>query len=328
MEPSNYAMRNIELKTEQDGKDYKVYVVCTPNDIHIGKITKTDAGDYEFRNVHNNLILNDQYKLETMLDIIKDDAGNVFNFHDSFGLENWVVYFKDDGTADFYLCIGVLARKNKYWVSHTGLPFAHVAPFEGTKEMAARLLSGEDILENETYRKFLEDNGYIQYEDWTANERCVQVAVIMMKIDHEIQQHFYENPTFFDYTSPREYDAFLTTLCDIYKLEREEREMIRKRYSCEALKREYMNEDAKDICYELVGKYAFGGQTNFIFQGEILKYIVESPFGTLISNADFSLAKCSDAKTFRSLLIEDMAKRMRKTDDAFFNETADRMKKR
>lgn len=83
-----------------------------------------------------------------------------------------------------------------------------------------------------------------------------------------------------------------------------------------------------DVCHDLVEKNALNGQTNFIFQGEILKYIVESPFGTLISNADFSLAKCSDAKTFRSLLIEDMAKRMRKTDDAFFNETADRMEKR
>lgn len=247
MKPSNYAMRNIELKTEQDGKDYKVYVVCKPNDIYIGKITKTDdVGDYEFRNVHDNLILNDQYKLETMLDIIKDDAGNVFNFHDSFGLENWVVYFKDDGTADFYLCIGVLARKNKYWVSHTGLPFAHVAPFEGTKAMVARLLSGEDILENETYRKFLEDNGYIQYEDWTANEKCVQVAVAMMKIDHEIEQHFYGNPAFLDYIPQREYDVFLTALCDIYKLNREEREMIRKRYSYEALQKKYAKNDTED----------------------------------------------------------------------------------
>ena len=245
MEQRYYAVRNIELKTEKDGKDYKVYVVCQPNDIYIGKIAKTDAGDYEFRNVHDNLILNDQYKLETMLDIIKD-VGHVFNFHDSFGLENWVVYFKDDGTADFYLCDAILARKNRYWVNHTGLPFAHVAPFEGTKAMVARLLSGEDILENETYRKFLEDNGYIQYEDWTANERCVQVAVIMMKIDHEIEQHFYESPAFSDYIPQREYDAFLTTLCNIYKLEREEREMIRKWYSYKALQKKYANDDAED----------------------------------------------------------------------------------
>ena len=220
MEQRYYAVRNIELKTEKDGKDYKVYVVCQPNDIYIGKIAKTDAGDYEFRNVHDNLILNDQYKLETMLDIIKD-VGHVFNFHDSFGLENWVVYFKDDGTADFYLCDAILARKNRYWVNHTGLPFAHVAPFEGTKAMVARLLSGEDILENE-------------------------VAVIMMKIDHEIEQHFYESPAFSDYIPQREYDAFLTTLCNIYKLEREEREMIRKWYSYKALQKKYANDDAED----------------------------------------------------------------------------------
>lgn len=37
----------------------------------------------------------------------------------------------------------------------------------------------------------------------------------------------------------REYDAFLTTLCDIYKLEREERETIRKRYGYEALQKKY-----------------------------------------------------------------------------------------
>ena len=238
MEQRDYAVRNIELKTKKDGKDYEVYVVCKPDDIYIGKITKTDVGDYEFRNAHDNLRLNDQYELETMLYIIKD-VGHVFNFHDSFGLENWAVYFKDDGTADFYLCDAILARKNRYWVSHKGIPFAHIAPFEGTKAMAARLLSGEDILENETYRKFLEDNGYIQYENWTENKECVQVAVIMMKIDDEISQHFYESPTFSDYIPQREYDAFLAMLFNIYKLNREEQATIRKWYGYETLKRKY-----------------------------------------------------------------------------------------
>lgn len=82
-----------------------------------------------------------------------------------------------------------------------------------------------------------------------------------------------------------------------------------------------------DVCHELVEKNALNGRTNFVFQGKTLKYIVESPFGTLISNADFSLAKCSDVKTFRSLLIADMTKRMQKTDDIFFKRTVDRMER-
>lgn len=82
-----------------------------------------------------------------------------------------------------------------------------------------------------------------------------------------------------------------------------------------------------DVCHELVEKNTLNGRTNFVFQGKALKYIVESPSGALISNTDFSLAKCSDAKTFRNLLIADMAKRMRRTEDIFFKRTADRMEK-
>lgn len=138
----NYIKQFMDVRI---GNNEVVYVVCEPDNVYIGEITEEGNGRYQYRNNHNTVaFFKDNSSLSEFKKLVLATITDRIRLHDMD------VKIKADGTVIF-----TEQGRRK--------PLAKIAPCEETNTVIALLMSGEDIMNNEPYRQYLESNGYIEY---------------------------------------------------------------------------------------------------------------------------------------------------------------------
>lgn len=137
----NYIKQYMDVRIEND----EVYAVCEPDNVYIGKITEEGNGRFQYRNDHNTVAF-----FEDGSSLSEFKKRTLATIADRIRLHEMNVRIKDDGTVIF-------TKQGRRQ------PLAKIAHCEETNAVIALLMGGEDIMDNEPYRQYLESNGYIEY---------------------------------------------------------------------------------------------------------------------------------------------------------------------